>query len=266
MSESLENKVDLDDEFEFKFVEGPYFERKELKVGTSGTSSASVDDLHYYCKLKGNGDISLMMCDNDGTTRGFEIDTVTVDEFIKRFKDCSQHKCTLNQSEEDILQEKVDKISAAAQGYLEKKDFLCAEFEFGQALKLNEKDVKSNYGLGKTYLEKGEPEKASAVFEKLSHIDALFEKENKHIFNEMGIDLRKMKLYDEAIHNYQKAIQIDDTDHALFYNIARAYKEKNDLNKCKEYLQKAIAQKPDFEAGKKALAGIERLILSGNNS
>ena len=243
-------------------TEGTYFERKEMRVGTSGTSSSKVDDIHYYCKMKPNGKVALEMCKNDGKSTGFEIEEVVLEDFQERFKDCSQHKCFLNMTEDDLEQEKVDKLTSQAQHHLDKKEYLSAEFEFKNALKLDEENVKANYGLGKTYLESGDTEKAKEVFDNLSHIDALFENENKHIFNEMGIDLRKMELFDEAIHNYEKAIQIDPEDFALFYNIGRAYKEKGDLQKSKKYLEQSVKVSPDFEEGKKYLAGLERLMKS----
>ncbi len=245
------------------FTDGLYFESKVFKVGTAGTSSSSSNDVHYFCKGLPNGNIALEMCKNDGTSTGFKVEELSLDSFKERFKDCSQHECHLNMTEEDKQQEAANKVSAIAQKHLDRKEYFSAEFEFKNALKLDEENVRAHYGLGKTYLEQGKKEEAEELFVKLSEIDALFDKENKHIFNEMGIDLRKMELFDDAIKNYDKAISIDPEDHALYYNMGRAHKEKGDLKKAKEYIEKSIKIKPDFEQGKKYLAGLESLMNKG---
>ena len=38
-----------------------------------------------------------------------------------------------------------------------------AEFEFGQALKVDEENVRANFGLGLTYMERGEKNKANDI-------------------------------------------------------------------------------------------------------
>ncbi len=242
------------------FTEGLYFERKVFKVGTAGTSSSSSNDVHYYCRLLENGNIALEMCKNDGTSTGFKVEEVPPEAFAERFKDCSQHECHLNMTEESKQEAAANKIASLAQKHLDKKEYLSAEFEFKNALKLDEENVRANYGLGKTYLEQGNKEKAEEIFIKLSEIDALFDKDNKHIFNEMGIDLRKMELFDDAIKNYEKAISIDPEDHALFYNMGRACKEKGDLQNALVNIEKSLKLKPDFEQGKKYLKGLKALL------
>ena len=75
------------------------------------------------------------------------------------------------------------------------------------------------------------------MFSKLSNIDALFEKENKHIFNEVGIELRQRGMLEEAITNYLKAIRINQNDWVLYYNLGRAHYEKGDRPNALENLK-----------------------------
>ena len=78
----------------------------------------------------------------------------------------------------------------------------------------------------------------------------VYEKDNKHIFNEYGIELRRGELYDLAIENYKKAISIDDKDEALYFNIARAYQESGQIEEAVKSLEKAILINPDFKEAK----------------
>jgi len=95
-------------------------------------------------------------------------------------------------------------------------------------------------------MEMGETDKAKDVFKKLAQVEAIFEEENKHIFNEFGITLRKTKMYDEALANYMKALEISPQDENLYFNIARLYYDLGELEKAQEWLEKALNINPDF--------------------
>ena len=130
--------------------------------------------------------------------------------------------------------------------HYENRQFFSAEREFTKALALNEKNLKANLGKGKSLYARGEKKEAKEIFEHLSQMDDLYEKENKHIFNEFGIELRRRNLLEEAIANYAKATAIDPGDPALYYNLGRAYYEKKDREKSIEQLTKALTLKEDF--------------------
>ncbi|WP_084146877.1 tetratricopeptide repeat protein [Maridesulfovibrio zosterae] len=115
-----------------------------------------------------------------------------------------------------------------------------AEHEFTEAISIDEYNVKANFGLGLTYLDRGEVDKANDVFNRLVKIKAAFEPEQKHLFNEFGISLRKNKMYSQALKYYHKAEEISSNDENLFLNIARAYYENGDVGCCINYLNKAL--------------------------
>ncbi|MEE8483940.1 MAG: tetratricopeptide repeat protein, partial [Nitrospinota bacterium] len=136
--------------------------------------------------------------------------------------------------------------SKMGEEHLEKGEFKEAEDKFKRALAFDEENVKAKFGLGKTHLEQGKTDEAMEIFNELSQIDSLFEEENKHVFNEFGIELRKLEKYDLAIANYEKAITIDALDEALYYNLARAYDKKDLLGKAIEKLKEALKIEKDF--------------------
>ena len=69
-------------------------------------------------------------------------------------------------------------------------------------------------------MQMGQPEKAKDVFIKISKIDAIFEKTNKHLFNECGMNLRQQNLFDEAIATFEDdAGAYDQADAAGFIKL-----------------------------------------------
>ncbi|MFP5222841.1 MAG: hypothetical protein ACLGSA_11185 [Acidobacteriota bacterium] len=126
----------------------------------------------------------------------------------------------------------------------EKGEVFSAELEFNQALKVDEENVKANFGLGLTYLDRGEAHKANDIFERLVRLDAAFQPEHKHLFNDFGISLRKNKMLDQSLDYYRKAESLTESDENLMYNIARAYFDKQEARECLEYLKKALALNP----------------------
>jgi len=133
----------------------------------------------------------------------------------------------------------------------EKGEIFSAELEFSQALAVDEENVRANFGLGLTYLDRGEANKANDIFERLVKLDAAFEQEHKHLFNEFGINLRKNKMLEQALEYYQRAETLAETDENLMYNIARAFFEKKNIAQCVAYLQKALDINPDFNEAKR---------------
>lgn len=133
----------------------------------------------------------------------------------------------------------------------EKGEVFSAEMEFGEALKVDEDNVRANFGLGLTYLDRGESHKANDIFERLVRLDAAFQPEHKHLFNDFGISLRKNKMLDQSLDYYRKAESLTDSDENLYYNIARAYFDKQAGNDCLEYLKKALAINPQLNEARR---------------
>jgi len=133
----------------------------------------------------------------------------------------------------------------------EKGEIFSAELEFNEALKVDEENVKANFGLGLTYLDRGEAHKANDIFERLVRLDAAFESEHKHLFNDFGISLRKNKMLDQALDYYRKAESLTDSDEHLYYNMARVFFDKESAMDCLEYLKKALQLNPELTEAKR---------------
>ena len=134
-----------------------------------------------------------------------------------------------------------------------------AEFEFRQALTLDEEHVRATFGLGLTYLAQRDEQKAGKVFERLVGMDAAFETQHKHLFNEFGIALRKSGLHDQALAYYGRADTLSQTkDDHLLYNIARTLYEKGEAEEAATRLRQALALNPDFPECRQFLAWLTK--------
>lgn len=77
-------------------------------------------------------------------------------------------------------------------------------------------------------------------------------------YNERGIAARREGKCDQAISEFRKVVSICPDDEGLFYNLARAYIEKNDWEAALETIEEALQLNADFSEGKKLRSFIEQ--------
>ena len=121
-----------------------------------------------------------------------------------------------------------------------------AEHSFCDAVLLQDDNVDSNIGLSEVYAEQQEFTKLRRVLDKLLNIDEVFREEQRHKFNEFGINLRKKELYDDAIRFYSKALEVNEKDENLHFNIARAFHAKDLVAECRKHLKRALELNPEM--------------------
>jgi tetratricopeptide (TPR) repeat protein len=155
---------------------------------------------------------------------------------------------------------KLNQTIAKAERHRANGESYSAEMEYGSALRVDEENIRANFGLGLTYLERGEAGKADNIFQRLVKMEGTFEPEHKHLFNDFGINLRKNEMYDQAVEYYARAIELSPCDENLHYNMARACFAKSDIEKTVEHLRAALIINKDLEIAQKFL-----LYLKNNN-
>ncbi len=138
-----------------------------------------------------------------------------------------------------------------------------AEFEYTKALDMDMGNVRANFGIGLCYIDRGEREKATEVFERLVKLDAAFEDEHKHLFNEFGISLRKAGMNDEAMDYYHRALELSPNDENLHYNIARAALDKGDPKLAARELAACLKLNPDHEEARRFVEYLRHKNLAG---
>ena len=243
-----------------KKISAIYYERKVLQMGTGGTHKVSTDhhDLHYFVKDNAKGEVDVCYLKPDGSPSAMVAESITREDFAVRFKDCATHECDLRKkSPEEKKAALAEQKVRQGEEHLEKKEYNSATFEFGQALKVDDKRLDAHLGKGQAHMALGEVEKAKEHFEKMASIDGLYNEDNKHTLNELGITLRRSGMFEEALRNYQKAAEMDPGDEALYFNMARAYKEWGKTAEAQEALRKVLAIKPDFREALDMLKAME---------
>ena len=232
-------------------IDAVYFERKKMNIGAGGTVQTKVEEIHYHIVEKEDGRLNIEMLNAKGRRTGIVVDTIDKETFLNRFTSCFEHECEFfPKVSEEEGKELAKKHAENGKRLEEQNEMKQAELEYGNALKFDEKSARANYGIAKVYLETGKTDKGKNALKNLTKLETVFEKENKHLFNEIGIDLRKQKLYQEALDYYNKAISIDPEDEALYYNLARLHKDSNELQEAINVIKKSLKIKPSFKEAK----------------
>ncbi len=238
-------------------INGYYSEQVKISLGTGATKRQTAGENIFLAKERPDGTVEMSLLNMKGEPTNIR-EVVEMEEFLRRCKPKKDYLLPskkLDGDDDGLSRKKAEADKRASRGnlHLKRKEYNSAEFEYNSALKIDEENVRAHYGLGKMYLEKGEKEKAREIFRQLSQIEALFEEDNKHIFNDFGIDLRQNKMYDEAIANYGKALEISSHDPILHFNLARAYIGKEMWTEALAYLKKALVLKNDFPEAEKLI-------------
>jgi tetratricopeptide (TPR) repeat protein len=75
-----------------------------------------------------------------------------------------------------------------------------------------------------------------------------------HLYNRIGIVLRKMQDFQSAENYYIKALEITQTDEYLHFNLGRLYFDWQRWDKTAEAAQRAVELNPGFDQARKLLA------------
>jgi len=144
---------------------------------------------------------------------------------------------------------RVEQDVATADRHRLRQELFSAEFAYQNVLRQSEDHVRATFGLGLTYLERQEKQNADIVFQKIMRIEAAFTPEHKHLFNNFGIQMRKLGMYNEAMSYYIRAYRLCRTDEHLLYNMARTLYEKGRFKSSRVMLGQAMRLNPNFPEG-----------------
>ncbi len=228
-----------------------YLKREEIKLGCGSTAKSTIVE-NYFQVIEvdeNHVEIYLLDCFDQPVGKG----TLISKEELKEYIPCPDY-FKGKKSPKEI---QIEKHVQAGNLHYEKREFFSAEYEYNQALAMNQEHLQANLGKGKSLFARGEKEAAKEIFSKLSRSIILYQKENKHVFNELGIELRKRRMFEEAISNYLRAISIDPQDEVLYYNLGRAFYEKGAREEAMGYLRHALGLKANFKEAEEFLSRLQ---------
>jgi tetratricopeptide (TPR) repeat protein len=216
-----------------------------VKVGTGTTTRRTIQKTYWSVQELENGAIEIQPLNKNYVPSGPKR-KVGKDDFLAKFSPEPEFYVST------VLPRMQDLETTIVRGekHRERGENYSAEFEFKNAATVDEENVRANFGLGLTYLDRGEKTKANDIFERLVKLEASFESEHKHLFNDFGINLRKNGMIDQALDYYLRAAELTTDDEHLYHNIARAYYEKGELKNCVKYLKKCLELNPELEEAK----------------
>lgn len=229
-------------------ISGVFSSQEVRKVGTGTTQRKTIQKTYWFCEELADGSIEVQPLNPNYVPSGPK-KALARDKFLATFAPEPELYIT---SVYPKIRE-LNKTIARADRHRKNQEYYSAEMEYGNAIKVDEENVRANFGLGITYLERGEQAKADNIFERLVKLEAAFETEHKHLFNEFGIKLRKNGMLDQAVAYYSRALELSARDEHLFYNLARAYLEKKEHGSALDSLLYALKLNPTLDVGVKFL-------------
>jgi len=229
-------------------IKGVFSTQEIRKVGTGTTQRKTVYKGFHFIEQDDNGTIQCQPINANYVPSG-QKRNITLEELVEKFAPEPEFYLNSVYPKMQELQRTID----SADAHRAKGETFSAEYEYSTALKVDEENVRANFGIGLTYLQRGENNKADDIFERLVKLDAAFEPEHKHMFNDFGINLRKAKMYRQAVIYYNRAMEMTKDDENLHINMARALFETKDIEGCVAQLLKALELVPKQEQATKFL-------------
>ncbi|SMF19122.1 tetratricopeptide repeat protein [Desulfovibrio gilichinskyi] len=223
-------------------ITGVFSTMTRSKVGIGTTTKKIMQKTYLFVKELAGDVFEVQPLNSNDVPSGIK-HTVSKAEFWDNFEPEPEYYA-------DVVLPKIMELEATIKRGEHHRDLsenYSAEYEFNSAVKIDKYNIRANFGLGLTYLDRGETERAGALFNRLINLEAIYEPEHKHLFNEFGMGLRKNGMLDQALKYYRKAESLCKKDDNLCLNIARAYFEKSDIDGCLKYLNKSLKINPNHE-------------------
>jgi tetratricopeptide (TPR) repeat protein len=233
-------------------IKGLFSTQTVEKVGTGTTQRKIISKMYWFCTQSDDMNVEVQALNRNMVPAGNPT-VVPLEDFLAKYNpEPEMYQKTVYPK----MQELAASVSRA-EASRQRGALYSAQFEYENALAVDEENVRANFGLGLTYVERGETTKAQDILGRIVGLEAAFAPEHKHLFNEFGISLRKSRMVDQSIEYYTRALTLSTTDENLHYNVARAYFDKGDKAKCREHLLEAQRLNPEHEEVKKFLEFLE---------
>ena len=223
-------------------IRGVFSTQEIRRVGTGTTTRKTVAKTFWFVDQGSNGSLECQPLNTNYVPSGPKR-ILTMEELISKFAPEPEFYMNSVYPKMQNLQNTINN----ADNLREKGESFAAEYEYQNALTVDEDNVRANFGIGLTYLQRGETNKAEDIFHRLVSLEAAFEPRHKHLFNDFGINLRKNKMFTQAVIYYQRALELSPHDDNLYVNLARAQLETKNIPACVEYLFKALDINPHHE-------------------
>jgi len=231
--------------------------------GIFSTKSVSTDEsgaevqrkVYWLVREQADGTFRVQPLSKNFVPTG-EAKSVTRDGFLDRFEpepefyieSISRKK----RSADDIL---------GLEGPLDEAGLPLAGLDLAAAQKVNEENVRANFNLGLMLMSQDRQGKALDIFERILRLSGPFDADHKHLFNSLGIRLRKARLFDAALKFYERAATLAPDDENIYHNMARALFEKGEMKMAMDRLKKSLDLNPELRESRQFVRFLRRRYL-----
>jgi tetratricopeptide (TPR) repeat protein len=215
--------------------------RETYKVGIGVTAQESERLLYYYVEKTPETGIRVQALNANSVPSGAKTE-ISDQEFLEKYKPEPLIYYNTVKPRLEAMQAELEK----GEKHLEAGRVEKAEKSFQKALEFDAANLRAIFGLGNTYLTAGKMEEAKEVFEKIMSIDLAFGPENKFLFNEFGIRMRKSGMLRMAKTYYEKALAVAAADENLLFNLGRVYFELGEFPAAIKAAEQSLAANPGF--------------------
>jgi tetratricopeptide (TPR) repeat protein len=238
-------------------VSGVFSTQEIKKVGT-GTTQRRTKAKQYWLVNELDGEQAEIQPINENLVPIGKKRIIRLEDLLERFEPEPEFYVKTGQASVEAWQALKDSQAAGGEDGQVAVEIDLGGFNLTGSPEDVEKSARSSFGLGLTYLKRGNREKAEDIFRRLAEVKADFVPEHKHMFNDFGVSLRKQSLLDLAILHYLRALDLAGNDENLHHNIARAYYEKQDIPAAIKALEMSLAINPELAESRKFLRFIQR--------
>lgn len=236
-------------------IRGAFSTKIVQEIGTGTTKRKVVQSFLYFAEEADNDAIALRALNENYVPSG-EVQYISKEELLESFSpELELYTSTIFPAMREL-----NRTLAKADRQRQLGNTFTAEMEYNKALNIDEGNIRANFGIGLCYLSRQDDEKAVDIFQRLVKLDAAFEKQHKHLFNDFGISLRKNRLFDEAVKFYTRAIGLTDDDENLYFNIARCLYEDGKRKQALKYIKKCLELNPQSKPALKLKNYMEKKI------
>ncbi|MFP5260235.1 MAG: tetratricopeptide repeat protein [Acidobacteriota bacterium] len=215
--------------------------RESYKMGIGGTTRENDRVLYYFAEKTPETGILVQALNGNSVPSG-EATAVSEEEFLQKFKPEPLMYYHLVKPRMEALQAELER----GEKHLEAGMLEGAEKSFQKALAYDTENLRAIFGLGNTYLTGGKLDDAREIFDKIMGIELAFGPENKFLFNEFGIRMRKAGLLSLARSYYEKALAVSENDENLLFNLGRVLYELEDYAAAVDAAERCLAINPGF--------------------
>jgi len=223
---------------------GVYSQHQHSEGGSASSQSIGIETFWFARRLS-DEEYEVRPLNSSHVPSGMKT-VLSKGEFLTRYTPEPRYYETRTLPVLKSLQKKVE----LGEQFFKKGLLSKAEQEFLKATMIDEENAQANLGLGAVYAEQGEFKKVKKVLGVLMNSDLAFQEEQRQQFNLFGISLRKQGMHDDAIRFYGKALEYNEGDDHLHFNMARALFEQGDHLDCLKHLEAALKINPEFQEAK----------------